>query len=391
MNKELNGYVDTKTESKIRFAFAGDLCLGSEFINHAKKNKIDYLHPFRNLDGVFTGIDIGVANLEGPICRSGDKRQGVSVHLFNDPAVIELCLRYKLKVLCLGNNHIMDYGTQGLKETQEAITSSGLLGVGAGMDVQSAQRPLIVKCKNIKVGFLAFTTGESNVNALLADNSHAGCAPFSNIDDVCKQVEEVKASTDVLCVALHWGHEYFDYPSVEQVGIAHALADAGANYIIGHHPHVIQGIERYRDSLIVYSLGNFFFPPVRTDSGRLHYQKKRCREFMILVSEIDEYGKINFEIIGGVVPRDYTMRLYSSREIMSFQEKIRKLSQPFFHDYYERWWLEYRAEREKELVKESLYEAVVKASRLSLREWVSNASPTDLKRNVSRLLHVLFR
>jgi hypothetical protein len=391
MNDEVQRNIVVKENSKLRLAFIGDVCIGQEFTAYAMEHGMDLLYPFAGLKDLFWNIDIGFMNLEGPICRIDELRKGVSVHLFNDPAVIDLCLQNNLRILSLSNNHIMDYGSQGLDVTQEMLAKNGLLSAGAGRDSQSARKPVIIECKNKKVGFLAYTTGELNVNAVIADDSHAGCASFSNIEDVCEQVRELNILTDVVCVSMHWGHEYYKYPSSQQIRIGHALADAGANYVIGHHPHVIQGIERYKDSLIVYSLGNFFFPPVRTDSGRLHYQKKLCKEFMVIVSEIDAGGKFDFQVTGGVVTPDFTMKLHETTEMSRFHDKVRRLSEPFFLVEYEKVWSHYRMKREKELIKEALYEAAVKASRLSVRELFSKVSPADIKRNISRLFQVLSR
>ncbi len=391
MAEEIKERVVCNERPKITFAFIGDVCLGSEFIERAIEKKLDYLYPFEGMDNVFAGADIGVANLEGPICSEGEKRRGVSVHLINNLAVMDMCLKYNLKVLCLGNNHIMDYGAEGLQGTHEVLANNGLFGFGAGMNSREANRPLIVNCKGRRVGFLAFTTQETHVRSVLADDYQAGCESVSNVQKACRRIESLKNSVDIVCVALHWGHEYYEYPSLSQVEIAHRLVDAGANYVIGHHPHVIQGIERYKDSLIVYSLGNFFFPAVRADSGRLHYQKKLCREFMVIVSESGEDGKISFHVAGGIVMPDFMMKIHKTTELARFRNKVRKLSEPLSRGDYEKMWSNYKRKRERELMREALFEAAVKASRLSFREVISTISYTDVKRNIARCLQILSR
>lgn len=376
--------VNLKTDDLIRFLFLGDLMLGGEFISYADKHDLDYLYPFDLLKPELSGVDIVFVNLEGPLFEGSNYRPDVTLLLSNHHAIVDLFDDCGISVINLGNNHIMDYGIEGLKKTLSVIKKKGLCILGAGDSIKEANTGMTVKIRDTTVGFLSFTSDEPNVNAIIASAKKPGCDSFQDYRATSQKVEKLKKEVDIVCVSLHWGHEFYLYPSYEQIKLAHRLVDAGADYIIGHHPHVIQGIERYKGSLIIYSLGNFFMPPFRFLSGRMKIQDVMEREFVIVKSEFNHHKRsIIFDILGGLLSKNYKLILYDSLQHNRFQEKIEILSRPFRLSDYERFWIEYKLRIEKELQRRDFMFALKKLATLKSRD-LKTISFEDIKRNLSR-------
>lgn len=375
----------------INFLFAGDLTLGGEFIPYATKNNYEVLHPFKLIKPYTDDADIFFVNLEGPIFEGPERRPDVTVTLSNHLSVLKLLKNSTICVVNLANNHTLDYGEKGLKETIKLLQQSGIYYVGAGINEEEANRELIIQHKGKRIGFLAYTSNEPHIGAILAGPLQAGCASYLEPEKVIKKIQSLKTKTDLICVSLHWGYEYFLYPSNEQVSIAHALIDAGAHYVIGHHPHVIQGVEKYRNSLILYSLGNFFMPPIRAVSGRLQPTKLISKKFLLVNSEINQSCNLNYSLIGGRVNDNYMITPFENHNQAICNSEIEKLSAPLDLNNYIDFWLNYKSKREKELKKESFIEAYRKAFMMSFKELIRTITFRDIKRNAIRLMNILLR
>lgn len=157
-------------------------------------------------------------------------------------------------VACLANNHTLDYGPEGLAETIRALERAGLRTVGAGMSGEEAAKPLVTEVRGVRVGIVNCAEGE-------ACRSVDGSPGAYGIDlrRVGEQIRGLKAISAVAIVVFHGGREYAPLPPPYVVRELRAIAEMGADAIIGHHPHVPQGIEVHRGVPIAYSLGNFMF------------------------------------------------------------------------------------------------------------------------------------
>ncbi len=159
-------------------------------------------------------------------------------------------------MVALANNHVMDYGPVGLLSTLAALDARGIEHAGAGETEGLANEGRIVDLSGISFGFLSF--GFDNDFSSYSDERGACIAPLDPDRMTC-EVSSLARKTDFTVVMLHWGNEYDSRITVRQREIARRLADSGADAILGVGPHVLQGIERYRDCLICYSLGNLVF------------------------------------------------------------------------------------------------------------------------------------
>lgn len=183
-------------------------------------------------------------------------------------------------VFCLANNHILDYGRKGLELTLQAFERRALKHFGAGLNEEDAKKPLIIEIKGRKVAFLGYI--QRFPQDFHARGNREGCPAYMKYSSsgyserinrtnarteffFKEDIEKIRRSVDLVVVSLHFGPEYLTHPAPYQVQTARAAVDAGADIVLGHHPHVIQKFERYKDGLIFYSLGNLVFPSYFSD------------------------------------------------------------------------------------------------------------------------------
>jgi len=212
----------------------------------------DGSNPFENITELLQNHDVIFGNLETVLSNRGvqvPKR----VPLQANPDNILYLKNAGFDIVNLANNHSRDYGEVGLLDTMSILKQNDIKFIGAGANIKDALKPVIFERNELKIGFLGFTSAGD-----IAKEKSSGCAPL-NKELIIKCISELRKKVDILIVSLHWGIEYVFYPSPEQQKLARTLIDNGADLIIGHHPHVVQGIEKYRDKLIIYSLGNCNF------------------------------------------------------------------------------------------------------------------------------------
>jgi poly-gamma-glutamate synthesis protein (capsule biosynthesis protein) len=158
----------------------------------------------------------------------------------------------------LANNHTLNFGETGLKDTFNYLIQAGIKYVGAGNNEQEAYAPVYLEEKGIRFAFLAYDDAFFTPASYEAGGNRAGAA-FMRPDKMAAAVKEADKKADFVIVSLHAGVEYVAEPNEAQVNFAHAAIEAGADLVLGHHPHVVQTMERYKGKYIFYSLGNFVF------------------------------------------------------------------------------------------------------------------------------------
>lgn len=245
--------------------FVGDIMLSRAVGRLIEKAK-DPRYPFLYAAPVLQAADLTFGNLEGPISEGGIN-QG-SIYSFRARPETAKGLTFAgFDALSLANNHIMDWGRDALRDTITILKQYSIAAVGAGNTYEEANLPYVVRLGKTRLAFLAYTT--LLPRSFEATSTHAGISSFT-LEGTAALIRRLKEEgADIVIVSLHWGEEYAPKPSAEQKRIAHALADAGADLIVGHHSHVAQEVERYkrpasaeataRESWIAYSLGNFIF------------------------------------------------------------------------------------------------------------------------------------
>jgi hypothetical protein len=369
----------------ISICFTGDLVVPSHFVERAQARGTNPLAVLAAITPVARKADLVVVNLEGPIGKEGTPRPDASFLLQNDGVVLDWLKQFPACVCGLANNHIMDLGLEGLERTLRSLSSGGLPCVGAGRNRIEAEAELTLTIKGQKLAFVAYTTDELHVRSALAGDGKPGAASLRDLPRVLANIKRLKAGGAHVIVALHWGHEYHQYPSGGQVETARAIVQAGAKLVIGHHPHTVQGFEHYNGSLIVYSLGNLLLPPLQRPDGRKHYRKRVSRQFMLALTDLDPAGNIACRFPGGICPRDMTLQLYAAGGLKRFQSLLADLSEPLKRPDYGDFWRAYRTKRQKQLERELLLQALCKFAAMPFDGSLSTLSIADLKRNLRRL------
>jgi poly-gamma-glutamate capsule biosynthesis protein CapA/YwtB (metallophosphatase superfamily) len=243
---------DTATEAPLVLRFGGD-CLLADHYEEAVGERGD--SAFVGFD-LLNAADISCVNLECPVTSRGEKVKK-PFNFRMKPAFLPALNQAGIDIVNIANNHIFDYGSQGLFDTISYLDSVGLWHVGAGRNEEEARTPVIVQAGKWRIAFEGYYGGGE---APVASGSHPGVAPRS-LPVILADIDSLRSrdSVNYVVVILHWGTEKATEPDRGQIQFAHALIDGGADAVIGHHPHVLQGIERYKSGVIVYSLGNLVF------------------------------------------------------------------------------------------------------------------------------------
>jgi len=212
-------------------------------------------YPFRKIQEIISQADIAFCNLECAVSPDATGKSKGNVFCVK-PADAKGLSYAGFDVVSLANNHMFDCEKKGILSTMEFLTKEKIRFAGAGKTTAEAIRPAIFDVRNIRVGFLAFCAYPMDWINLEEDDP---AIAFYDSTIAIEAVSELKKKADVVVVSMHWGDEYKKLPNSSQINIAHQLIDAGADLILGHHPHVTQKIDMYKDGLIAYSLGNFVF------------------------------------------------------------------------------------------------------------------------------------
>ncbi|MCG0238724.1 MAG: CapA family protein [Firmicutes bacterium] len=206
--------------------------------------------------------DIALGNLESPIGVRGQPIPGKGIWFRADPAAVESLTRAGFDVLSVANNHTLDYGLENFAETLAHLEAAGIAAVGGGPDLAAARRPVIREVAGLRFAFLAYSQfadlfwSWDDPFRFAATEDRAGVAPLAEAL-LAEDIPRARAEADVVVVTVHWGEEYQNYPTPEQVRLARRMVDLGADLVLGHHPHAVQGFEIYRGGFIAYSMGNF--------------------------------------------------------------------------------------------------------------------------------------
>ena len=250
-------------EKPIELIFVGDIMLdrGVKYMVEKHGNN-DFSFPFFKIADEIKNADLIIANLESQISNKGSNAG--SIYSFRAPIEAMQGLIYAgIDIVSLANNHAFDYSGQALKDSLERLVNNNISPIGAGNEYQ-AFSPTIKTINGstnspLSLAFFAYTDQMPVSAQAKGENFGIAVINKDNIARIKTDIELAKQLTDIVVVSLHWGTEYAKEPSLEQTNLAQNIIDAGADLVIGHHPHVIQKYEKYKNGYIFYSLGNFIF------------------------------------------------------------------------------------------------------------------------------------
>ena len=243
-----------KDELSMHVIAVGDLDFHAETFIAMRQNGATYL--FENIVKELQTADLRIANLETILVESAYSVLGPRAHLISDLSAINGIKSVGFDVVTLANNHTMDAGEEGLKGTINALADAGIGTVGAGMNEKEARKPIVLYKKGIAVYVYAYSFKTCDH---IANINKAGCAE-AILRNIVEDMKKSGQEEGIKIVNLHMDAEFQALPSPDRVLLCRKIVEAGAQLVLCHHPHVIQGIEIYQGSLIAYSLGNFVTP-----------------------------------------------------------------------------------------------------------------------------------
>jgi poly-gamma-glutamate synthesis protein (capsule biosynthesis protein) len=243
-------------ERVVRFQAVGDIAFGDHplcagFGTHSRAATRPPTFVFEHVAGEFSRADLLFGNLECTLSQSGLQRLSYgSMQMRGHPAYVEGLRAAGFDVLNHANNHSMQHGPTPFRETVAMVAAAGIAVCGVRAAHGGAE-PVVIEKNGLRVAFLGYS---------LRPRQYFTETPLYAEGDRPRILEDVRGArvrSDVVVVSFHWGDEFIDRPSPSEIALARETIDAGANLIVGHHPHVLRGVERYGRGYIVYSLGNF--------------------------------------------------------------------------------------------------------------------------------------
>lgn len=276
---EASARKETKKEKTISISFVGDLNL----------NGFQELYLSKGISSLISDdclkelkdSDLTMGNNEFAFSTRGEPQEKEYVFR-EEPSLVSVLTDMGMDIVSLANNHALDYGTDALVDTMTTLDASNIKYVGAGSDYSEAKKPQMIEVKGKKIGFIAASRVIPNAS-WNAGSKTPGLFTCYETKGLLKEVEEAKKNCDVVVTYLHWGVEREEYPEDYERKLGKELIDAGADIVIGSHPHILQGFEMYKGKAICYSLGNFLF--------------SRTTDTLILKVDISDKNEISVRVV----------------------------------------------------------------------------------------------
>lgn len=296
----------------VHMAITGDVLFSTSPLNkYDSGNGITSILSEDLLDKM-NSSDITMVNLEFPFSTRGIQMEDKQYTFRADPARASILTQMGVDIVSLANNHTLDFGTEALLDTITTLKENNILSVGAGENLEEAKRPSSIAIKGRNIAFL----GASRVIPVTDWNATKYSPGVFTTYDPTLLIEEIKAakqSNDLVVVYVHWGIEKKEYPEEYQRIMAKQYIDAGADLVIGSHPHVLQGIEYYNGKPIVYSLGNYVFGHT-------------IERTVLLEVTIDEQNTCNLRLIPCETKDAYTHTITSDDKVQEFFSYFEQIS-----------------------------------------------------------------
>lgn len=263
--------VDETDTGTIVLGFAGDVNLDESSYPAAKYDEVNgdiksCLSP--DLLNEMNSSDIMMLNNEFAYSTRGIKESDKSYTFRANPSRVEILQKMGVDIVSLANNHALDYGPDALLDTFDTLDGADIDYVGAGINLDRAKAPIYYSIGDKTIAYVAASRVVFDMSWYASEN---GLGMIGTYDPslILESIEEAEANSDFVVVFVHWGVERAKYPEDYQRNLATKYIDAGADAVVGCHPHVMQGIEFYKGKPIAYSLGNFWFNKSTKESGML--------------------------------------------------------------------------------------------------------------------------
>lgn len=314
-------------KDSVRIAFVGDIFPGElpYTVNFGIRSQFEkhkgapWISKVRAIVGE---NDLVIGNLESPLVLKKDTQKSI---FYGHPDFGLFLKECGINVLNIANNHIMEQGDLGFKSTIQTLDNYGLSTVGYMTDF--VPKTIYKEIRKLKIAISGFSNVDLDV---IKETNHFAVLREENVLATLKQMESENAELKILC--FHWGNEYVNIPSLDQKKMAYKFIEAGADIIIGHHPHVIQPYEQYKKGHIFYSLGNFIFD---------FNHSKMVSIGLVVNLEISKNKQISVDLSGvklsyrdtvSKLPDDYFIRYYE--KVSENYYELNNLSDEEYESYY---------------------------------------------------------
>ncbi len=331
--------------NQIKISVVGDISFAGQ--RYAQPS----LKCFSTFLPVFREADLVIGNLESPLLNTGEALPNKCT-LQGNPGWADILREANIALVSLANNHVMDYGEAGFMQTIRHLDQNQIMHLGAGINIDEATAPRFLEINGIRLALLARSSVIVS-SPTYAKGKKAGVAFFDKRETILT-VQNCKKEADVILLLFHWGLENYHYPSYEQRQLARELLEAGVDIVVGHHPHVVQGIEKINGKVVVYSLGNFQFDEVNwsfTDDAGISQQRllqlqPKQREGLMVNFIIDEKHHIEYTAAFSRINPDGKVS-YDPDE--NRRKEFIRLSKNLYSKFYRWWWPLYALNREWQL------------------------------------------
>lgn len=256
--------------------------------------------------------NIMMLNNEFAYSTRGKKAANKSFTFRAKPSRVNILKEMGVDIVSLANNHALDYGRDALKDTFKTLDQAGIDYIGAGMNMDRAKSPIYYTVKNKKIAYVAASRVVFATDWYATD-SRLGMIGTYDPTLFIKSIREAAKKSDYVIAYLHWGVERKSYPESYQRALARKYIDAGADLVVGCHPHVLQGFEYYKGKPIAYSLGNFWFNNANQNTG-------------LLKLYLNEGGKTRLQILPAKAKNAYTYLIKDTSSKKQYWKTMQKLS-----------------------------------------------------------------
>lgn len=295
--------------------FAGDVNLDENYYPAAKYDSVG-----GNIEKCFSldllkemkAANVMMLNNEFAYSNRGKKASGKSFAFRAKPGRVDILKKMGIDIVSLANNHALDYGQDALLDTFDTLDKAGISYVGAGSNLDRAKAPVYVKTGGRKIAFLA-ASRVIFAGSWYAQGSRPGMVGTYDPSLILASIKQAKANSDYVVIFVHWGVERASCPTDYQRSLARQYIDAGADAVIGCHPHVMQGFEYYKGKPIAYSLSNYWF------NGSVN-------KSALLKLYIDTDGTVKVQLRPVMNKNTYTYLLQKDADKKSYYDYIRKIS-----------------------------------------------------------------
>lgn len=273
----------------MRVALLGDIAFFGKYDIVKKKSLKKY---FQGVSEFLGDFDFVIGNLETPFVSSGKSHGHKSAYIYANPSNIELLKYLNINIVNLANNHIFDYGLEGYENTKRLLDENDIKYFGI------ENKPEFINHHDVKVALHGYCCYSTNPIGIYNGGSYG----INRLDlaDVKSNLLKFQSEGYLNLISIHAGQEHVNFPNKDHIKLARYLSNLGPYIFYGHHPHVLQGIEQHRDSLIAYSLGNFCFDDVYTpkSSEPLIKQNENNKSSVILTLEIKGGNIVDYKPVG---------------------------------------------------------------------------------------------